>query len=111
MIGAALYSDSAYVTDYGGLINSRDLTQINKKVYIRRFYTVFWLLFITAGSIYGETFADENFKLKHYSSGYVSMANGGVKDNNASQFLIATIRSSSLDGKNVVFGKVLEGMV
>ncbi|MCJ1272700.1 Peptidyl-prolyl cis-trans isomerase H [Puttea exsequens] len=60
--------------------------------------------------IYGtKSFADENFNLKHDVGGLLSMANSGPNTNGC-QFFVTTVPTPFLNGKHVVFGKVVDGL-
>eukprot|EP00938_MAST-03A_sp_MAST-3A-sp1_P002314 g2314.t1 len=58
-------------------------------------------------SIYGEQFEDEKFQYAHVR-GAISMANRGP-GTNSSQFFICMSAAPHLNGKHVVFGRLLEG--
>jgi peptidylprolyl isomerase len=62
-------------------------------------------------SIWGRKFKDEKegLKLGHDTIGVLSMANSGAKNSNSSQFFFTLVDDCRrLDGKHVVFGKVVD---
>ncbi|KAJ8921060.1 hypothetical protein NQ315_015856, partial [Exocentrus adspersus] len=93
---------------------------VNGKTYAgTRFHTAIERIMIQGGdienddgtgslSIYGKYFEDENFGIPPDSSGLLMMANNGPNTNGC-EFLITTLPMPWLEGKNVVFGKVLKG--
>ncbi|GAA5943645.1 uncharacterized protein JCM15063_002995 [Sporobolomyces koalae] len=59
-------------------------------------------------SIYGPTFEDEDLRRKVDEEGLLVMANKG-KNTNSSQFFVTLRPCPHLNGKHVVFGKVVKG--
>ena len=60
-------------------------------------------------SIYGTMFKEENLTLKHDKPYLLTMANSGP-NTDGSQSYITFIAADWLNGKNVVFGKVIDGV-
>merc|ERR1712117_498388 len=54
-------------------------------------------------SIYGEKFADENFKLHHYGSGWLSMANAGNNKPEKTVKIVGCRTESSAEGQFAAF--------
>jgi len=61
-------------------------------------------------SIYGSAFEDENFTLTHDVPGLLSMANSGPNTNGC-QFFVTCAKCDFLDGKHVVFGRLIDGLL
>lgn len=59
---------------------------------------------------FGDKFDDESFHFKHNQSGLLSMANSGPNTNGC-QFFITCNNCEWLNGKHVVFGRVIEGLL
>ncbi|NXT76680.1 PPIL6 protein, partial [Zapornia atra] len=59
-------------------------------------------------SIYGPTFEDESFSIRHKGRGVLGMANKG-RHSNGSQFYITFQPTPYLDKKYVAFGQLIEG--
>ena len=58
-------------------------------------------------SIYGDSFPDENFVVPHSGAGLLSMANTGPNTNGC-QFFLTCAATDWLNGKHVVFGKIID---
>lgn len=59
--------------------------------------------------IYGESFGDECFRVKHDKPGILAMASA-KRNKNGCQFYVTQCVLDSLDGKRVGFGRVIDGL-
>ncbi|KAI4497423.1 hypothetical protein M0802_007434 [Mischocyttarus mexicanus] len=59
-------------------------------------------------SIYGDSFKDENFNLRHAGPGVLSMYKANDAQENNSKFNLTFKTLKTMDGRRVVFGKVIE---
>lgn len=64
---------------------------------------------ILGGSIYGKSFPDENYALKHDREGLLTTSGSKINSND-SGFIITLGPAEWLDKKSVVFGEVISGM-
>ncbi|XP_054016601.1 peptidyl-prolyl cis-trans isomerase A-like [Hylaeus anthracinus] len=60
-------------------------------------------------SIFDQSFVNENFNLRHAGPGILSMCNDD-ENKNDSKFNLTFRRLETMDGKYVVFGKVISGL-
>ncbi|XP_053990076.1 peptidyl-prolyl cis-trans isomerase A-like [Hylaeus volcanicus] len=60
-------------------------------------------------SIFDQSFVNENFNLRHAGPGILSMCNDD-ENKNDSKFNLTFRRLETMDGKHVVFGKVISGL-
>ncbi|KAK9802024.1 hypothetical protein WJX73_002799 [Symbiochloris irregularis] len=98
LCGSGYYSDSVFHRNIRGFIlQGGDPTGTGKGGKS---------IYATANGKFGDEIRDT---LKHSKRGVVSMANSGP-NTNGSQFFILYKAQSSLNGKNTVFGQVIDGM-
>ncbi|KAK2587747.1 hypothetical protein KPH14_003855 [Odynerus spinipes] len=61
-------------------------------------------------SIYGDSFQDENFNLRHAGPGVLSMYKSDDAQENNSKFNLTFKQLKTMDGRRVVFGKVVSNL-
>lgn len=103
--------------NFASFCSSKDSKKTYRNTLIHRVIPTFMIQggdYESGDGLGGEAFEggklfDESFELKHDSAGVLSMANSG-KNSGGSQFFITLDKTPHLDGKHVVFGKVIEGL-